>query len=133
MKKISSYAVFAFVAILILSAASCGANTTPTDNTPNNTIVNNTVNPTPSVGNSQTKTVTLQNFSFNPQNLTVAVGTTVVFKNNDSVTHTVTFDQGASNGGLAPGSSFSRTFTAKGTFNYHCSIHPSMTGQIIVQ
>lgn len=77
-------------------------------------------------------TVTAKNFAFNPNELTVSVGTEVTFKNDDSTTHTFTGD-GFSSGDVKPGDSFKFTFNTAGTFNYHCSIHPSMTGKIIVQ
>ena len=73
------------------------------------------------------------NFSFSPNSLTVKVGTKVAWTNHDSVTHTVTADQGAFNSPGPPGSSFSFTFTKAGTYAYHCSIHPSMTATIVVQ
>jgi plastocyanin len=78
--------------------------------------------------------VVLQNIAIQPANVTVAVGGTVTWANQDSVTHNLTDDAGSwSSGALAPGKSFSHTFTAAGTFPYHCIIHPSMTGQITVK
>ena len=57
--------------------------------------------------------------------------------NNDSPTHTIASDMGSpvsfSSDPLATGASYSFTFTQPGTYTYHCSIHPSMTGTIIVQ
>jgi hypothetical protein len=71
--------------------------------------------------------------SFVPQAATINPGTTVTWTNNDSVTHTVTSDSGIFNSGsLAPGQSFSFTFPSAGTFTYHCTIHPYMTGSIVV-
>jgi plastocyanin len=77
-------------------------------------------------------TVILRNMAFNPADVTVAVGGTVTFTNNDSVDHTVTgdsFDSGA----LAPGASFKQTFATAGSFPIHCTIHPSMTGNVTVK
>ena len=68
----------------------------------------------------------LSNFTF------IVSGTEVTFTNNDSATHTVVFDSFDS-GDLKPGDSYKHTFTNKGTFNYHCSIHPSMKGKVTVQ
>lgn len=78
--------------------------------------------------------VTILNFAFGPQTITVAPGSTVVWTNKDSVNHTVTSDTGAwtASGNLATGQSFSHTFAKAGTFPYHCAIHPSMTAKVIV-
>ncbi len=78
--------------------------------------------------------VTIQNFAFNPDSLTISVGTTVRFVNEDSTTHTVTADDGAFDAGrLSNGQEFTFTFEQAGTYAYHCNIHRSMTGTIIVQ
>jgi len=74
---------------------------------------------------------------FNPSSETVpAVNTTVKWTNNDSVQHTVTSTTvplyGTFNESVNAGASVCLKFTAAGTFNYHCSIHPSMTGTVIV-
>ena len=72
--------------------------------------------------------------AFAPSPLTVAVGATVAWTNADSVPHTATADGGAWNSGtIAPGGTFSRTFTSAGSFTYHCTIHPGMVGTITVQ
>jgi plastocyanin len=76
--------------------------------------------------------VTLQNFAFNPADITVAVGGTVTFKNNDSVAHNIAGD-GWSTGSLAPGATSSHTFATAGTFPIHCLIHPSMTANVTVK
>lgn len=77
--------------------------------------------------------VAIQNMAFNPTTLTVPVGTTVTWKNLDSTTHHVVSNTGAfDSGDLANGQSYSFTFNQAGTFPYHCSIHPSMTGTIVV-
>jgi plastocyanin len=79
-------------------------------------------------------TVSIQNFAFDPSTLTVANGTTVTWINNDNVGHTVTSASGLFHSGtLSNGQTFSYTFTVPGTYNYSCSIHPSMRGTIIVQ
>jgi len=77
-------------------------------------------------------------FAFSPATLTIKAGTTVTWKNNTSVSHTVTsddgksFDSGTSNP-IAAGATFSFTFTKTGTYAYHCEIHPFMKATIIVQ
>lgn len=72
--------------------------------------------------------------TFIPQTLTVPVNTTVRWKNKDGIAHTVTSDNGSWDSGNIPaGGTFNFPFTATGIYHYHCSIHPSMTGTIIVQ
>ena len=78
--------------------------------------------------------VSIENFSFNPGELTVKKGTEVTWTNNDSTTHTVTSDTKTfSSGDITPGSTYKFTFSETGTFSYHCSIHTTMTGKVIVQ
>ena len=78
--------------------------------------------------------VSIKNFAFGPASLSVAAGSTVTWTNDDSAAHTVTADDGAfDSSSIAPGSTFSQTFVAAGTFAYHCSIHPNMTATIEVQ
>lgn len=78
-------------------------------------------------------TVIIQNFTFAPATLQVAVGTRVVWQQNDSVVHTVTSDENLfASGELAKGDQFSFTFAQAGEYKYHCGIHSSMHGTIIV-
>ena len=80
-----------------------------------------------------TKNVSVVNFAFMPRSASIVRGTTVRWKNNaTNTTHTTTSNTGLWNRTLAPGAMFSRVFNQAGTFRYHCSIHPSMTGQIVV-
>lgn len=77
--------------------------------------------------------VTIQNYSFTPPTVSVPVGATVTWMNNDPVAHTTSSDTGAWDSGvLQPGASFSHAFTQAGTFTYHCHIHPFMTGVMLV-
>jgi plastocyanin len=78
--------------------------------------------------------VSIKNFAFDPPTLTVPVGTTVTWTNNDSTAHTATADDGSfQSGNIDPGGTFSFTFSTPGTFNYHCEIHANMTASITVQ
>ena len=78
-------------------------------------------------------TVTIKDFSFQPAALGVAIGTAVTWTNDDTTGHTVTADDGSFDSGtVAPGTTFSQTFSTAGTFAYHCNIHPSMTATITV-
>ena len=79
-------------------------------------------------------TVSIANMSFGPSSLTVKVGTTVTWKNNDGYAHTVTSDDGTSfsSGNIAGGASYSYVTKTAGTFGYHCSIHPGMTATLVI-
>jgi plastocyanin len=81
-----------------------------------------------------TNVITIDNFTFSPKELTVAVGTTVKWVNHDDIPHTVvekktTFRSKA----LDTDDSYSYTFTSAGAFDYFCGLHPHMVGQIIVK
>lgn len=80
--------------------------------------------------------IKIDNFSFGPASLTVAVGTTVTWTNRDDIPHTVVSTDDAKtfkSKVLDTDEKFSFTFTKAGTFSYFCSIHPKMTGKVIVQ
>lgn len=78
--------------------------------------------------------VQIRDFAFGTPQLTVAPGTRVTWVNCDQITHTSTADGGAWNSGpLAPGATYTRTFTTAGTFPYHCDPHPGMTATVGVQ
>ena len=82
----------------------------------------------------QPNTVSLENLSFQPGTLSVRVGDEVTWTNNDSATHTVVADDSSfQSDQLDNGSSFKHVFNKAGTYQYHCGIHPSMTGKIIVK
>jgi hypothetical protein len=77
--------------------------------------------------------VKITNFSFQPESITIATGSTVVWTNEDQVPHTITSDNGSFDSGqMSEGSEFEHIFTQPGNYGYHCAIHPSMTGEIIV-
>ena len=83
--------------------------------------------------NNNPNSVSIANMTFNPASITVKAGTKVTWTNNDVMTHTVTADDASFNSGdISSGGIFSFTFSTVGTFNYHCSIHPSMTATITV-
>jgi plastocyanin len=87
----------------------------------------------PAVDPGQTQ-LAIENFSFTPATLTVSAGTTVTWTNHDAVLHTVTAtDKSFASGAIDTDGTFSHQFTTPGTYAYHCSIHPTMTAQIIVQ
>jgi len=82
----------------------------------------------------QTQKVAIDNFTFTPAELTIPAGSTVVWVNHDDVPHTVvsnakTFASKA----LDTDDQYSHVFATAGTYPYFCSVHPHMTGQIIVK
>jgi len=78
--------------------------------------------------------VKVDNFSFGPATLTVAVGTTVTWTNRDDIPHTiVSTDKVFKSKVLDTDEKFSFTFSKAGTYPYFCSIHPKMTGSVVVQ
>jgi plastocyanin len=75
----------------------------------------------------------LGNRAYSPDELDVPVGTAVTWMNTDSIAHTSTSNgAGWDSGIVAPGGAFSFTFQTAGTFQYHCAIHPGMTGTVVV-
>jgi plastocyanin len=72
--------------------------------------------------------------AYSPNPVSVSVGATVTWMNNDGITHTATSNTGAfDTQNIGAGASKSVTFSTAGTFQYHCSIHPGMMGTVIVQ
>ena len=88
------------------------------------------------VGSSQfgVQSVTIKGFAFSPGSITVRVGDSVEWTNNDAVAHTATADDGSWNAGtIAAGQTAQVSFDAAGTFPYHCAIHASMHGTVVVE
>lgn len=93
-----------------------------------------TYNTTPTAGTPGTNEIWIQNNAFTPSSITVAVNTTIKWTNKDGVSHTVTSNSSLFESGTIVGSgTYSHQFTTAGTYPYHCSIHSSMTGTVIVQ
>ena|SRR6185437_12900356 len=80
-------------------------------------------------------TVKIDNFAFDAQTVTVAPGSTVTWVNDDDDPHTVVAEDGKSfrSRTLDTGDKFSFTFMSAGTFAYFCSVHPHMTGKVVVK
>jgi len=128
-------------------ADSSGSSETQSTTAPNASTNSNTdmskmempAKPSPAAGKdmaspSTPNQITVENFSFQPGTLTVKIGTTVTWVNHDDEPHTVnennkTFKSGT----LDTDAKFSYKFTSPGTYSYFCSLHPRMTGQIIVK
>jgi amicyanin len=78
--------------------------------------------------------VKIANFTFEPPVLTVKVGTTVTWVNDDDIPHLVSEKDGKfRSSALDTGDKFSQTFSAAGTVEYFCAIHPHMIGKIVVE
>ena len=127
-----SSTVLVVVAIIVIMGIAAYA-LTQTTSTP----LTSTTTTTPSTTTTTTpaaSAVSIQNFSFNPDSITVNSGTMVTWTNNDSTTHTVTSTGGPKSfsGELIPGQTFSYTFYLPGTYTYQCSIHTYMTGTVVV-
>lgn len=92
--------------------------------------VSNTT-PQPAAGEGKIVEVDIQNSAFNPESVEILTGDTVRWANKDSIAHTVrgpTFDSKV----LENGDTYEFLFTDAGTYNYNCSIHPSMKGTVVV-
>ena len=114
----------ALLAVLALSGLSCGGDD------------NNPMNPGGGGGANVTITITGMNgaSSYSPSPDTVNVGQTVAWHNADATTHTATANGGAFNTGNIGGGNTSApiAMNTAGSFPYHCSIHPTMTGTLVV-
>ena len=78
--------------------------------------------------------VKIDNYSFTPQTITVPAGTTVTWTNADDVPHTVAADDLAFHSkAMDTDEQYSHTFDQPGTYKYFCTVHPKMTGTVIVQ
>ncbi len=86
------------------------------------------------VGSAQEASATIDNFTFAPAQLTVKTGTKVTWRNEDDIPHTVASSSRLfKSKALDTDDSFSFTFTAPGTYEYFCSLHPRMTGSVVVE
>lgn len=78
--------------------------------------------------------VKIDNFIFGPQTVTVPAGTTVTWTNSDDIPHTAVSTDGVFKSKVMDtDEKFSYTFTKAGTYPYYCSIHPKMTGTVVVK
>lgn len=93
-----------------------------------------TVKANASQAQAKTVEVKIDNFSFSPATLTVAVGTIVTWTNYDDIPHTVVSTDGVfKSKAIDTDEKFSYVFSKAGTFPYFCSVHPKMTGTVVVQ
>lgn len=120
----------------LLTLAACGGGTASTAapstaaSAPASTAVEAPCAPSSEAG---TVAVSIKDLAFNPSAITAKVGDVIAFTNDDSASHTATLDQGdCGTETLSNGASEGLTFTAAGTYPFHCAIHSSMTGTITV-
>lgn len=122
MKKLWGVALLGLILALSLASLGCGNNSTSTTETNTQTGAN---------------TVSIENFKFVPADLTVSIGDTVTWINNDSTNHTVTGDKTGTDddfdsGILKPGDQYTYVFDQSGPQPYHCTIHSSMKATVTV-
>jgi len=77
-------------------------------------------------------TISIKDFAFNPDTLTVKVGDTVTWVNEDGVVHSIT-SSAFNSPNIKSGETFKFQFTRAGTYDYNCSIHPYMKGKVVVE
>jgi plastocyanin len=87
----------------------------------------------PGAARAEDTLVMIDNFTFEPKELTVKVGTTVTWTNRDDIPHTVVSAGKFRSKTLDTDNSYSFTFTAAGEYKYFCSLHPHMTGVVKVE
>jgi plastocyanin len=88
----------------------------------------------PSAAAAASAEVKIDNFSFAPATISVAAGTTITWTNRDDIPHTVVSDDKVFKSKvLDTDEKFSFTFSKPGTYPYFCSVHPKMTGKVVVQ
>ena len=141
-----SIAGMALVLVLVISGCVSNAPVAPTQTstpTPATTIATpeqtSATSQTPSMSETVQPTMTpvtveieIKNFAFVPDTISITKGTTVTWTQKDSSAHTIK-GTGFESGQLSQGKTFSHTFNDTGTFNYICSLHPSMSGSVIVK
>ena len=127
--------------VLALMGTACSSDSADETTTTTSAATTTAVAPTTGAPITEAPTTTsgggainIANFTFNPGNITVAVGTTLTWTNGDGPSHTTTSDEeGWDSGVLASGDSFELVFDTPGVFTYHCSIHPSMSATVTAE
>ena len=116
---------------VVAIAAGCSSDSTPKASA-SSTSSSSSSSGAPAVSGNE---ITIKDFKFGPDSLSVKVGDTVTFKNADGQQHTATSDNSGDfdAGAVDPGGSKEVTFAKAGTFTYHCSFHPFMHGTIEVK
>jgi plastocyanin len=86
----------------------------------------------PTAAASKSVTVTIKGFKYKPSTINIGKGDRVVWANLDSVKHTATRGGSFTTGKIKPGKAVAVKFGSKGTYRYHCTLHPEMTGKVVV-
>jgi plastocyanin len=126
MSRVRSVGTFVAAGILALAVAGCssGSGTSAAPSAGGAACA---------VGSGSGVAVSIKDFAFNPSAITAKVGQAIAFTNSDSTDHTATVaGGGCSTGHITPGSTAALTFSAAGTYDFACAIHPSMKGTITV-
>ena len=116
MKKKNFFTATAISLLLAITVISCSKSSDNPATGPQPTVIN------------------IPGMSFSPGTVTVKVGTIVKWTNSDAMVHTATSDNGTTfdTGNISPGASATYTTTVTGSFTYHCTVHNTMTGTLIV-
>jgi YVTN family beta-propeller protein len=115
--------------VTVVDLATSQTTTIAVGNAPRKVVVQRTAATTAKAG----AKVSIVNFAFTPTPITIARGESVVWTNDDGAPHGLEFHDGAKGvDPLLPGSSFSRRFDQPGAYDYNCSVHPYMTGRVVV-
>lgn len=136
--KLPERSIVSAILLLALAACSSPAPATPQPTATHSEHPSEAAAPTQAAAASGA-TVSIANFAFGPDSLTISAGTTVTWHNNEDAPHTVTADDGSfSSSTLSQGDSFSFTFDTPGTYDYHCQFHggaghSGMSGTIVVE
>jgi plastocyanin len=139
MKKIWGV-IIGLVVLVSHSKNTNNQKTTTASSTPATNSSSNNKNSSSGSNNSQptsANAVTISGFAFSPATMTVKKGTTVIWTNQDSASHSVIADSSDSAGGpssslIAQGGTYSFTFNTVGTYAYHCGVHPDMKATVTV-
>jgi YVTN family beta-propeller protein len=114
--------------VTAVDLASGSTKTIPVGNAPRKVVVQ------PGSGGDKSAAVSINNFAFNPGDIVISEHQSVSWRNDDGSPHALAFNDGAKPSDLMlPGASFSRRYDKAGSYAYVCSVHPYMTGKVIVK
>ena len=133
-KNLLTYLLFVMVLLIIaLPLAGCAGSGSTAGTTAKETTITSAGETTAAVTTAAKNEISIKGNAFSPDNLSIKVGDTVTWINNDSYAHTVKASKSEfDSGNMASGAKFSFTFDKEGTYDYICGIHTFMTGKIVV-
>jgi plastocyanin len=128
MRRLSLFLLGLVAALAIAACGGTAATSSPASQAPAS-------QPPASAPAADDAAVTIASSTFSPGDVSVAAGGTVTWTNQDSLPHSVVFDDAAltDSDNLSQGDTFEATFATAGSFSYVCGIHPNMTGTVTVQ